>query len=221
MLRTVGDRRSARPRPASETRRCRSWCPARARRRSRPRRAGCGSSSKRGAELDPFAVAASLALGRAQLPHRAVALAPGLERAGRAAAARSSAARRSRAWCEAWLGARRGVGFVFPGQGGQWPGMAVELMDASPVFAEHMRACDEALAPHVDFELEDVLRGEPGAADPRARRGGPAGAVRGDGLAGPAVALVRGRAGRGGRATPRARSPPPTSPAASRSRTPP
>ena len=28
---------------------------------------------------------------------------------------------------------------MFPGQGGQWPGMAVELMDSSPVFAEHMR----------------------------------------------------------------------------------
>ena len=32
-----------------------------------------------GAEADPFAVAGSLASGRAQLPHRAVALAPGLE----------------------------------------------------------------------------------------------------------------------------------------------
>ena len=52
--------------------------------------------------------------------------------------------------------------FVFPGQGGQWPGMAVELLERSPVFAERMRACAEALAPHVDFELEGVLRGDPG-----------------------------------------------------------
>jgi len=52
-----------------------------------------------------------------------------------------------------------GVVFVFSGQGGQWPGMAVELLDASPVFAEELRSCGEALAPHVDWSLEEVLRG--------------------------------------------------------------
>jgi acyl transferase domain-containing protein/NAD(P)-dependent dehydrogenase (short-subunit alcohol dehydrogenase family) len=56
-----------------------------------------------------------------------------------------------------------GVVLVFPGQGSQWEGMAVELLDGSPVFAEHMRACADALAPHVDWSLEDVLRGVPGA----------------------------------------------------------
>ncbi len=56
-----------------------------------------------------------------------------------------------------------GVVFVFPGQGSQWDGMAVELLDSSPVFAEHMRACADALAPHLDWSLEDVLRGAPGA----------------------------------------------------------
>nr|APD71675.1 type I polyketide synthase 10 [Streptomyces sp.] len=48
--------------------------------------------------------------------------------------------------------------FVFPGQGGQWPGMAIELLDSSEVFAEQIRACGEALAPYVDWSLEDVLR---------------------------------------------------------------
>ncbi|QUR68935.1 type I polyketide synthase [Mycobacterium spongiae] len=49
--------------------------------------------------------------------------------------------------------------FVFPGQGGQWPAMAVELLDSSPVFAERMRACGEALAPFVEWSLDEVLRG--------------------------------------------------------------
>ena len=53
--------------------------------------------------------------------------------------------------------------FVFPGQGGQWPGMAVGLLDDSPLFADEIRACAAALAPHVDWDLEAVLRGAEGA----------------------------------------------------------
>ena len=56
-----------------------------------------------------------------------------------------------------------GVVFMFPGQGSQWEGMALELLDCSPVFAERMRACAEALQEHVDWSLEDVLRGAEGA----------------------------------------------------------
>ncbi|WUI01410.1 SDR family NAD(P)-dependent oxidoreductase [Spirillospora sp. NBC_00431] len=47
--------------------------------------------------------------------------------------------------------------WVFPGQGSQWPGMGVELMATCPVFAEHMNACQTALAPHVPWTLHDVL----------------------------------------------------------------
>ncbi|WP_037649592.1 acyltransferase domain-containing protein, partial [Streptomyces hygroscopicus] len=50
------------------------------------------------------------------------------------------------------------VVFVFPGQGSQWVGMAVELLDASPVFAGRMAECREALAPFVDWDVEGVLR---------------------------------------------------------------
>ncbi|HXS87037.1 MAG TPA: SDR family NAD(P)-dependent oxidoreductase, partial [Mycobacterium sp.] len=53
--------------------------------------------------------------------------------------------------------------FVFPGQGSQWVGMGVELLDTAPVFAEQMNACAEAFAEFVDWSLIDVLRGAPGA----------------------------------------------------------
>jgi acyl transferase domain-containing protein/NADPH:quinone reductase-like Zn-dependent oxidoreductase/acyl carrier protein len=54
-------------------------------------------------------------------------------------------------------GAGRAV-FVFPGQGSQWPGMAAELLRVSPLFAEQIGACGEALAPFVDWSLESVLQ---------------------------------------------------------------
>ncbi len=53
--------------------------------------------------------------------------------------------------------------FVFPGQGSQWLGMGVELLDTSMVFAEQINACAEAFAEFVDWSLIDVLRGAPGA----------------------------------------------------------
>ncbi|MFI2511106.1 SDR family NAD(P)-dependent oxidoreductase [Streptomyces sp. NPDC018972] len=53
--------------------------------------------------------------------------------------------------------------FVFPGQGAQWEGMAVGLLDSSPVFAAEVAACGEALAEFVEWRLEDVLRGLPDA----------------------------------------------------------
>ncbi len=60
-------------------------------------------------------------------------------------------------------GSHGGVAFMFSGHGGQWPGMALELLDHSPAFAREMRLCGEALAPLVDWSLEDVLRGVEGA----------------------------------------------------------
>ncbi|OIJ85474.1 hypothetical protein BIV25_44045 [Streptomyces sp. MUSC 14] len=50
--------------------------------------------------------------------------------------------------------------FVFPGQGSQWAGMAAELLASSPVFAARLTECGTALAPHVDWDLAAVLRGD-------------------------------------------------------------
>ncbi|MGO1056331.1 type I polyketide synthase [Crossiella sp. CA198] len=54
--------------------------------------------------------------------------------------------------------------FVFPGQGGQWAGMAVELMAADPVFAARMAECFAALEPFLDWDPLPML------ADPVAMR---------------------------------------------------
>ncbi|WP_344095316.1 acyltransferase domain-containing protein, partial [Streptomyces stramineus] len=51
-----------------------------------------------------------------------------------------------------------GTVFVFPGQGGQWAGMGLRLLESSAVFAASMRECGQALAPHTGWDLEEVLR---------------------------------------------------------------
>ncbi|MFC4907548.1 type I polyketide synthase [Actinomadura gamaensis] len=49
---------------------------------------------------------------------------------------------------------------VFPGQGSQWARMGAELLDGSPVFAARMAECEQALAPHVDWSLSEVICGD-------------------------------------------------------------
>jgi acyl transferase domain-containing protein len=53
--------------------------------------------------------------------------------------------------------------FVFPGQGSQWVGMAVELLDSSPVFAARFAECAAAVESLVDWKVADVVRGADGA----------------------------------------------------------
>src|ERR1035438_279486 len=55
------------------------------------------------------------------------------------------------------------VVFVFPGTGAQWAGMGRELAACSPVFAARLAECGQALAPWVDWSVEEVLAGTAGA----------------------------------------------------------
>jgi acyl transferase domain-containing protein len=47
---------------------------------------------------------------------------------------------------------------VFPGQGSQWAGMAVDLLDGHAGFREELLRCDEAFMPYTGWSVMDVLR---------------------------------------------------------------
>ncbi|MGC5346835.1 type I polyketide synthase [Streptomyces sp. DT171] len=110
---------------------------------------------------DPLDIGFSLATGRTPFEYRAVLLGSGPEGPLDALDALARG--------EDHPGLVRGVTdaegrrvFVFPGQGAQWAGMAVDLLDRPSAFADSMAACEEALRPHVDWSLSAVLRGDPG-----------------------------------------------------------
>ncbi|MFE3866258.1 beta-ketoacyl synthase N-terminal-like domain-containing protein, partial [Streptomyces goshikiensis] len=67
-------------------------------------------------------------------------------------------------------GSARRVAFVFPGQGAQWPRMAVDLLDVAAVFRDRMDACAQALEPFIDWSLMDVLRDPDAPGAPAADR---------------------------------------------------
>ncbi|MEU5959351.1 SDR family NAD(P)-dependent oxidoreductase [Streptomyces sp. NPDC047525] len=102
----------------------------------------------------------SLATTRARHEHRAVVLAGSREAALRGMS--EVAAGRARVGGAVESGGRSAV-FLFPGQGSQWAGMGADLLEWSPLFAETIRACDEAMAPWQDWSVAAVLRQEPGA----------------------------------------------------------
>ncbi|WP_372346843.1 SDR family NAD(P)-dependent oxidoreductase [Streptomyces sp. KL116D] len=111
---------------------------------------------------DPARVAAALATRAPHLPFRAAV--SGTDRDGLLAGldALASGGVAANLVQGAVTGRGRTV-FVFPGQGSQWQGMALELVDSSPVFAARLAECERALAPFTDWSLLDVLRGADGA----------------------------------------------------------
>lgn len=108
----------------------------------------------------------SLATTRASLGVRAAVVGTGtaeLTDALRAVAEDRPTTACVRAVAEPGRAARGRTVFVFPGQGTQWAGMAVELLDTAPAFAESLADCDRVLAPLTGFSALAVLRDEPGA----------------------------------------------------------
>ncbi|TDE17057.1 type I polyketide synthase, partial [Actinomadura sp. 6K520] len=101
----------------------------------------------------------TLATARAAFAHRAVITGTGLDdfRTGLRALATGQSAPGLTHTPPADPSGDNRIVFVFPGQGSQWPGMATELLRTSPVFADHIHACHQALAPHTDWSLLDLL----------------------------------------------------------------
>ncbi|MCP2268761.1 Acyl transferase domain-containing protein [Actinokineospora diospyrosa] len=101
----------------------------------------------------------SLVVSRASLDHRAVVLGASPEDFGRGLDGLAAGREVPGVVVRTGDLGQGGVVFVFPGQGAQWPGMVASLLDTEPVFADRIRDCADALAPHVDWSLPDVLRG--------------------------------------------------------------
>ncbi|GAB3887942.1 hypothetical protein GCM10029964_054750 [Kibdelosporangium lantanae] len=109
-------------------------------------------------ELRPVDVARSLVTSRAIFEHRAVVLGTDRDELLRGLGQVSAGA--------AGAGVVTGVAadeppevvFVFPGQGSQWVGMAVDLLASSTVFAGRMAECAAAVEPYVDWDLLAALR---------------------------------------------------------------
>ncbi|MET8976363.1 type I polyketide synthase [Streptomyces sp. NPDC004539] len=109
-------------------------------------------------DLSPDAVAASLTGTRTEFAQRAVLLPP-----DRAEALAALAAGTPHTHAVTGTALPGPTAFLFPGQGSEWPRMARELLDTSPVFVARLADCADALAPFTDFSLLGVLCGNPDA----------------------------------------------------------
>ncbi|CAL9427124.1 hypothetical protein SUDANB105_01962 [Streptomyces sp. enrichment culture] len=111
------------------------------------------------------ALTAHALAARSLFEHRAVILGPGRPARLAALTALADGTAHPQLVTGSAVGHEPGrVVFVFPGQGSQWAGMGRELLSGSPEFAGFVRECAEALAPYTDWDLLEVLRGDPGAA---------------------------------------------------------
>ncbi|MYU18776.1 acyltransferase domain-containing protein, partial [Streptomyces sp. SID8361] len=118
-----------------------------------------------GADAHPVDIGWSLATTRALHDHRAVILTDTTtESTETTAALRALASGQPHPRLTTGHATTHGkTVFVFPGQGAQWAGMGAQLLDTSPVFAERLHQCADALAPYTDWSLIDVITGAPGA----------------------------------------------------------
>ncbi|WP_328348243.1 type I polyketide synthase [Micromonospora sp. NBC_00421] len=113
-------------------------------------------------EIEPAEVAYALATTRAAFPHRAVVLGQDQAELSQGLTALADGGTVPTVVTGSALRNTNPV-FVFSGHGSQWPGMAAELLETSPVFAASIAECEAVLAPWVDWSLTDVLRGTDGA----------------------------------------------------------
>ncbi|MGY0063214.1 type I polyketide synthase [Streptomyces sp. LZ34] len=104
----------------------------------------------------------SLVAGRAMLEHRAVVVSDDREESLAGLQALAMGVPFGGVVTAEPVAGGAGPVLVFPGQGGQWRGMGVELLDSSPVFAGRIAECEAALSRFVDWSLTAVLRGEDG-----------------------------------------------------------
>ncbi|MGW2048371.1 beta-ketoacyl synthase N-terminal-like domain-containing protein, partial [Streptomyces sp. NPDC001858] len=111
------------------------------------------------ADLRPRDVGYATATTRAVLAHRGVVVAA--DRADLLAGLTALAAGDpSPHVAEGVAGAARDVVWMFPGQGPQWAGMALELWESSAVFAARMDECASLLDCLVDWPLREALADE-------------------------------------------------------------
>ncbi|MFD8498154.1 SDR family NAD(P)-dependent oxidoreductase [Amycolatopsis sp. NPDC059657] len=125
----------------------------------REQAAQLGAHLEREPDLDLADAGFTLVTGRARFDHRAAVV--GRDRDEFLAGLRALASGKTAAGTA--VGRTHGSSqpvLVFPGQGTQWVGMAVELLRSSPVFAEQMAACERALGEFVDWSLTEVLADE-------------------------------------------------------------
>jgi phthiocerol/phenolphthiocerol synthesis type-I polyketide synthase E len=119
------------------------------------------------AEEPPLADAAwTLQSRRQAFTHRRVVLADGPAAAADALHARDPERTRSGRAPEE----RRGVVFLFPGQGSQHPEMAAELYRTEPTFREAVDRCGALLQPRLGFDLRTVLYPPEGGMEAAAAR---------------------------------------------------
>ncbi|QFY11927.1 SDR family NAD(P)-dependent oxidoreductase [Nonomuraea phyllanthi] len=110
---------------------------------------------------EDLAAAGRALAGRSAMAHRAVVVAA--EREELLAGLDAVAAGESHPSVVSGVAAAGGVVLLFPGQGSQWPGMAVELLESSKEFRASVERCDRVLGPLTGWTASDVLRQAGGA----------------------------------------------------------